>query len=267
MSPSAGTIWQSYSSNNVFIFLKLLNNYLIWIYNYVIYGKTLSLSFQKWAVEYNTAELWHSPKCSRYIFSSKNLLTLLSFWSVLTKRTLKNCQFFNLKQRTLFSPPTNSKGTKKYKSYTRNSFRPGHRADLHLEHRNGDTELALCSASRSDSINCICLSTLLTALLVISLSPGQTGPFTCQHLLHSEHFEVVNTDIRWTDLFFFSLLFVVFSHLASALQETSWKSLLLANYTTEVFFLHDKISLKSGLPPSKQGFFSIQTEISAEWHY
>lgn len=152
MSPSAGTIWQSYSSNNVFIFLKLLNNYLIWIYNYVIYGKTLSLSFQKWAVEYNTAELWHSPKCSRYIFSSKNLLTLLSFWSVLTKRTLKNCQFFNLKQRTLFFPPTNSKGTKKYKSYTRNSFRPGHRADLHLEHMNGDTELALCSASRSDSI-------------------------------------------------------------------------------------------------------------------
>lgn len=74
------------------------------------------------------------------------------FWSVLTKWTFKNCQFFNLKQRTLFSPPPNSKGTKKYKSYTRNSFRPGHRADLHLEHRNRDTELALCSASRSDSI-------------------------------------------------------------------------------------------------------------------
>lgn len=79
MSPSAVTIWQSYSSNKVFIFLKLLNNYLIWIYNYVIYCKTLSLSSQKWAVEYNKAELWHSPKCSRYNFSSKNLLTLLSF--------------------------------------------------------------------------------------------------------------------------------------------------------------------------------------------
>lgn len=49
------------------------------MYNYAIYGKTLSLSFQKWAVQCNKAELWHSPKCSRYNFSSKNLITLLSF--------------------------------------------------------------------------------------------------------------------------------------------------------------------------------------------
>lgn len=65
---------------------------------------------------------------------------------------LKTANFSTSSKGHFFSPPPNSKGTKKYKSYTRNSFRPGHRADLHLEHRNRDTELALCSASRSDSI-------------------------------------------------------------------------------------------------------------------
>lgn len=174
------------------------------------------------------SELWSTTQlsCDTVLSAQDTIFHLkiylhfsaLSFWSVLTKRTLKNCQSFNLKQKPPFSPPTNSKGAKENKSYTRNSFRPGHRADLHVEHSNHATEPALCSASRSDSIK-----------LNLSFHPAhssagdQPQPRTDRsfHMPTFPSFRALWSGLTPTSgewiYCFFPLLFVVFSHLASAL--------------------------------------------------
>lgn len=127
-------------------------------------------------------------------------------------------QLYNLKQRIPFSP-TNSNWTRKCKSYTRNSFRVECRADLHFEHRNHETEHALCFASRSDSIKLyssfypcsqLCLwSARITHLYMQSLSYADIS--FIKNIL-----KWCNTEIRWIYLFFFPLLFV-FRHLAPAI--------------------------------------------------
>lgn len=84
----------------------------------------------------------------------------------------------------LFPLPTNSNGTRKYKSYTRNSFGVEHRADLHFEHRNHETERALCFASRSDSIK-LYLSFHPCSQLSLWLAPSFTHTFRSFHMLTS----------------------------------------------------------------------------------
>lgn len=89
MSPSPMTIWQSYSCTE----LLYSSNYLvIWMYNYVIYAKTFSLYFQKWAVEYDITELADTVISTQdTIFHLRNLLAHFSivFLSHLIKWTWK----------------------------------------------------------------------------------------------------------------------------------------------------------------------------------
>lgn len=90
---------------------------------------------------------------------------------------------------------------------TRNSFRVECRADLHFEHRNHETEHALCFASRSDSIKLyssfypcsqLCLwSARITHLYMQSLSYADIS--FIKNIL-----KCCNTEIRWIYLFFFS---------------------------------------------------------------
>lgn len=177
-------MWQSYSCTAPLY----SSNYLtIWMSNDVIYTKSVCISFQKtWAVQFDVTEPGDTVISTQdTILYLKNLLMLSSivFLEWLDKKNMKK----NFKQRTPFPLATNSNGTRKPKSYTRNSFRVEHRAGLHFEHRNHETEHTLCFARRSASVR-LYLSFHPCSQLCLFISPHHSpinsGPFICQHLRH-----------------------------------------------------------------------------------
>lgn len=146
------------------------------------------------------SELWSTTQlsCDTVLSAQDTIFHLkiylhfsaFSFWSVLTKRTLKNRQFFNPKQKPTFSPPTNSKQAKKYKSYTRNSFRQGRPSCIAQESRH-----RACTVLCKKWFHKIeCVFPPYPQLCCWSASTQDRAvPFTCQHLLHPEHFEITLT--------------------------------------------------------------------------
>lgn len=160
MSPSPVTIRQIYSCTEP---LYSSSYFIIRRYNYPIYAKTVSMSFLKRAEEYNITE---PPDTAISTWDTiphlKNLLTLSSIvfleWRDKTQKEPYN--FATSSKMHLFPLPSNLNGTRKYESYTRNSFRTEHRADLSLS--TGTTEQSNHCALQAEVIqsNCICLSIL-----------------------------------------------------------------------------------------------------------
>lgn len=171
------------------------------------------------------SELWSKTQLScdtvtsaqDRVFNLKIYLqfSAFSFWSVLTKWTLKNCQFFNLKQKPPFSPPTNSKWAKKHKSYTRNSFRQGRPSCGAQESRHRPCTV-LCKQKWFHEIEFVFPSCSQLCWTSASTQDRQVLSHASISFIQSTLKVIILTSGELI-YYFCPLLFVVFSHLASAL--------------------------------------------------